>query len=354
MSGKALLSIGVALILALALGACGSSSGNDSAASRPPSPPLTGAGSTLIKPVMSKWQAGYEKATGEKVSYRTVENGLDLKPVAFEKTEFGVSDAPITPVQFGEGSASLVMMPWALTGLAVVYNVKGAPKGLRLNADLLGGILLGKVARWNDPKIAALNPGAQLPSTPITPILRRDESGEDYVLSDYLVVYKGAYQKKFGITRRLILTTKLGRVTKGGVSSAVAKTAGAIGAVPLPYARGRGLDVALLENPAGKFPEPNAKSLLAGAEAGIEIGPNNEVWLKELPTSAKTAYPLVTFSYAAVPNYAKPDIGRRLKDFVSYAIGPAGQANVSSLHFVPLPEKIVAADKRTMHNLFYP
>jgi phosphate transport system substrate-binding protein len=341
-----------AAMLAFALAACGSSSEDTSNASKKALPPLNGAGSALMKPLMERWQSDYEAETGEKVTYRTVKNGLNLRPVAFEKTDFGVSDAPITPVQFGEGTL-LVMLPWALTGMVIVYNVDGVPPGIHLSPDVLGGIYLGEVDSWDDPAIGALNPGVQLPSTPVTPVVRRDESGEDYVLTNYLVEYENSHQEDFGITRKVILTTKTGKVTKGSIASDLAKTNGSIGIMPLPYARNQGLDIALLENPAGEFPVPNTKSLLAGAEDGIRIGPNNEVWADELPTSAKGAYPLVTFSYAAVPSYPKREsVKKQLKDFVTYAISPAGQADVESLGFAPLPEKIIAADKRTMRNIF--
>jgi len=343
-----------AAILALALAACGSSSSDDetSNASKKVPPPLNGAGSALIAPLMDRWQVGYEAETGEAVTYRTVKNGLNLRPVAFEKSDFGVSDAPITPDQFAEGTL-LVMLPWALTGMVIVYNVDGVPPDLRLSPDVLGGIYLGEIASWDDPAIAALNPGVQLPSTLITPIVRSDESGEDYVLTNYLVEYENAHQEDFGITRRVFLTTKTGKVVEGGNANALKKTNGSIAIMPLPYARNQGLDIALLENPAGEFPVPNAKSLIAGAEQGIRIGPNNEVWSKELPKSAKDAYPLITFSYAAVPSYPKREsVKKQLREFVTYAISPAGQADVESLGFAPLPKKIVAVDKRTMKNIF--
>src|SRR5882724_3476281 len=119
---RKILSIGVVLALALAGAGCGSSAGGDPADSAPPEPPLQGAGSRLIVPLISKWKADYARRTGEKVTYRPVGgNGLDLGPVVSDAAAFGTEDAPLTPPQFGEGEGNIQMIPWALTGVAVVY-----------------------------------------------------------------------------------------------------------------------------------------------------------------------------------------------------------------------------------------
>jgi phosphate transport system substrate-binding protein len=343
---KRLLGVAIAAVLVIGIAACGSSSDSFTRSSAASSP-LSGAGTRLIVPLMSKWEAGYEHESDGKVGYRTVGNGVDIGPVASGAADFSVSDAPVTPTQFIEGRGLIMMIPWAVTGMAVVYNVEDAPSGLKLSGTVLGDILLGKITTWDDPAIGRMNPDTPLPDTPITVVHRSDESAEDYVLTNYLSVTSKRFRSKFGIiSRQISLPAGIGVKKKGGVSAAIARTNGAIGYVALPYAHANGLEIARMENRAGNFSKPNAKSLAAGAEAGVRLGPNKEVWLKKLPRGAKDAYPLVTFSYAVVPVETKK--AAELKRLLAYAVSPAGQSFGPALHFAPLPKKIAALDRRAI------
>jgi phosphate transport system substrate-binding protein len=343
----------IALALAISVVACGSSSEGSSSPDRPRQTPLTGAGSRLVVPLMAKWRAGYARETDAKVTYHPVGAGLDVKSVGSGVTDFGVSDAPVTPVQFGGGERLIAMVPWSVTGIAVVYNVKGISKGLRLNSDLLVDILLGETKTWNDPAIARLNPDVTLPDTRIIPVYRVDESGEAYALSNYLSANSPKYLSQFGVfSRRLDPHEGVGVKRKGGVSAKVGQTDGAIGFLELPLAVSAGLDIARIENPAGSFPAPNAANMTLAAENGTRRGPNTEVWIKELPASAKDAYPLLLFSYAVVPVETKSAEATALRKFFTYVLGPQGQSTGAALHFAPLPKKIMTADQRKIASLY--
>lgn len=338
-----------AAVLALGLGACGSSGEGESDAAA--GPPLVGVGSRVVAPVMAKWKRAYESRSGLTVDYRVAGDGLGIAPVARNDIAFGTQDAPITPNQYRQGGF-VGMLPWAMTGVAVAYHLKGAPDSLKLNSDALTGILLGDIDRWNDPRIVTLNPDVRLPSTRIAVIDRREESAEDYVITNYLVEYSDEFEARSGITRKLDVPDGTAVNGSAAVTRAVDIRNGAIGFVALPEALAEGFAIARIENPAGKFVAPNAASIAAGAEAGIRVGPNSEVWIDSLPVNARTAYPLVTFNYAIVQveNRRAPD----LKRFLAYAIGAEGQALVSSLHFVPLPRKVVAFNRRTIANIYAP
>src|SRR6478609_12098490 len=159
---KRLLSALIA-VLALTIGvsACGSASGSSGSGSS--NGPLVGAGSTLVAPLMSKWQSDYASKTEETVTYGAIGSGGGIDQITSRTVDFGASDAPLTEEQFEEASG-VVQIPWALSGTVPAYNVSGAPKGLRLNGEVLAGIYLGKITAWNDPAIAKLNSGASLPS----------------------------------------------------------------------------------------------------------------------------------------------------------------------------------------------
>ncbi|HEX3324025.1 MAG TPA: phosphate ABC transporter substrate-binding protein PstS, partial [Solirubrobacterales bacterium] len=179
---RRLLSVGVALALTIGVAACGSSSSSSGGSS---GSPLVGAGSTLVAPLMSKWQSDYASRTEETVTYGAIGSGGGIDQITSRTVDFGASDAPLTPEQFEEANG-VEQIPWALSGTVPAYNVSGAPDNLKLNGEVLADIYLGKVTQWDDPAIAKLNPGASLPSTKITPVYRSDGSGDTYAFTNYL------------------------------------------------------------------------------------------------------------------------------------------------------------------------
>jgi phosphate transport system substrate-binding protein len=340
---KRLLSVGLALALSIAVAACGnSSSGSESSGES--SSPLVGAGSTLVAPLMSKWQSDYASKTEETVTYGAIGSGGGIDQITSRTVDFGASDAPLTEEQFEEANG-VEQIPWALSGTVPAYNVKGAPEGLKLSGEVLADIYLGKITSWNDPAIAKLNPGASLPSTKITPVYRSDGSGDTYAFTNYLSTISPEFKSKVGTSTQVKFPTGVGAEKNDGVSAAISQTDGAIGYVGLAYALQNELSMPLVENSAGEFPEPGVKSVEAAAAAVSKVGPNNEISLAELPASAKGAYPISTYTYVIVP--LESSKAEQLKKFITYAIGP-GQEFGPDLDFAPLPKQVVAAGKKAI------
>jgi phosphate transport system substrate-binding protein len=336
---KRLLSAGVALALAVGVAACGSSSSDSSSGSS--GSPLIGAGSTLVAPLMSKWQSDYSSKSGETVTYGAIGSGGGIDQITSRTVDFGASDAPLTPEQFEEANG-VEQIPWALSGTVPAYNVSGAPKNLKLSGEVLADIYLGKVTQWDDPAIAELNPGASLPSTKITPVYRSDGSGDTYAFTNYLSTVSPEFKSKVGTSTTVKFPTGVGAEKNDGVAAAIGSTDGAIGYVGLAYALSNELSMPLVENSAGNFPEPGVKSVEAAASAVSKVGPNNEISLANLPASAKGAYPISTYTYVIVP--LESDKAEALQKFITYAIGP-GQEYGPDLDFAPLPKQVVAAGK---------
>jgi phosphate transport system substrate-binding protein len=337
---KRLLSVGVALALAVGVAACGSSSSDSSGGSS--GSPLIGAGSTLVAPLMSKWQSDYSSKSGETVTYGAIGSGGGIDQITSRTVDFGASDAPLTPEQFEEANG-VEQIPWALSGTVPAYNVSGAPKNLKLNGEVLADIYLGKVSQWDDPAIAELNPGVNLPSTKITPIYRSDGSGDTYAFTNYLSTISPEFKSKVGISTTVKFPTGVGAEKNDGVAAAIGQTDGAIGYVGLAYALSNELSMPLIENSAGNFPEPGVESVEAAADAVSKVGPNNEISLADLPASAKGAYPISTYTYVIVP--LESEKAEALKKFITYAISPAAQEYGPDLDFAPLPKQVVAAGK---------
>jgi phosphate transport system substrate-binding protein len=210
---------------------------------------------------------------------------------------------------------------------------------------VLADIYLGKITRWNDPKIVALNPGATFPATPITPVFRSDGSGDTYAFSDYLSKVSPEWKSKKGVSTQVAFTTGIGGKGNDGVAAVLTRQDGAVGYLGISYVFGNKLDYVLIRNAAGQFPVPGPASITAAENAEKAIPPDNAISLTTPPASAPGAYPISTFTYALVPESSGK--AKTLRDFLTYAIGP-GQKFGAKLHFAPLPSKVVEADRRTI------
>jgi phosphate transport system substrate-binding protein len=339
---KRLLSVVVALALTIGVAACGSSSSDSSNGSS--GSPLVGAGSTLVAPLMSKWQSDYAGKSEETVTYGAIGSGGGIDQITSRTVDFGASDAPLTEEQFEEADG-VEQIPWALSGTVPAYNVSGAPSNLKLSGEVLADIYLGNITTWDDPAIAKLNPGASLPSTKITPVYRSDGSGDTYAFTNYLSTVDPEFKSKVGTSTTVKFPTGVGAEKNDGVSAAISQTDGAIGYVGLAYALSNELSMPLIENSAGNFPEPGVESVEAAADAVTQIGPNNEISLADLPSSAADAYPISTYTYVIAP--LESEKADALKKFITYAIGP-GQEYGPDLDFAPLPKQVVAAGKKAI------
>ena len=348
---KRLLSVLIAaLALSVTVAACGGSSDSSgpSGSGGGASSPLVGAGSTLVAPLMSKWQSDFASKSEITVTYGAIGSGGGIEQITSRTVDFGASDAPLTEEQFEEANAQgeVEQIPWALSGTVPAYNLEGAPSDLKLSGEVIAGIYLGEITSWDDPAIAKLNPGANLPSTKITPVYRSDGSGDTYAFTNYLSTVSPEFKSKVGTSTQVKFPTGIGAEKNDGVAAAIGQTDGAIGYVGLAYALSNELSMPLVENSAGEFPEPGVESVEAAADAVSEVGPKNEISLADLPASAKGAYPISTYTYVIVP--LETEKADEMKKFITYAIGPAGQGYGPDLDFAPLPKQVEAADKKAI------
>ena len=308
---------------------------------------LTGAGSTLVAPLMTNWINGFEIKEGIPVKYASVGSGEGIKQISNGTVDFGASDAPMTPEQEAKCSGC-VTIPWALTATGVGFNLPGIKK-LNLSGKVLAGIYFGKITSWNDPKIAKLNPKAKLPSTPITPIYRSDGSGDTYAFTNYLSKISPAWKSEVGYATTVGWKAGIGAKGNAGVTSTVAKTQGSIGYISASYLIAAGsLGVAAIENKAGNFEFPNLKNIEEAASTVKSLPASNTISITNPPKKASGAYPISTFTYAIVPHSA-PQKGF-LQQFLNYAI-TKGQVYGAALDFAPLPKVIVSAAKKAIATL---
>lgn len=342
----------VALILLLALAGCGGSKSSTATTSSAgsgggSSKVLVGAGSTFVFPLVTQWTSDYAKQAGVTVTYGAVGSGAGVAAVTDRSVDFGASDAPLTPDQT-TACKGCVEIPWALGGTSIAYNLKGAPQHLKLTGPVLAAIFLGKVTSWNDPAIAALNPGTTLPGTRIAPVFRSDSSGTSYNFTDYLAKVSPDWKAKVGTSTQPAFPAGQGAKGSSGVSGVVQHTAGAITYVDVAYAQTSGFSYAAMQNAARAFVLPDVASIQAAAAAAPAAKPNSAISIVDPPASAKDAYPIATFTYAIVPKRSPK--AETLKAFLTYAV-TSGQQFGPKLLFAPLPANVVAADKQAIQTI---
>lgn len=348
--------LAAAAALTLGVAACGSSSkeeggGGSGEQTAQTGGSLTGAGSTLVAPLVSVWQPEYEKETEVAVAYSAIGSGGGIAQITARTVDFGASDAPLTEDQLKEatkGGVGVMQIPWALGSVVAVYNVEGVPNNLKLTGPVLAEIYEGKISSWNDSKIAALNPGVKLPSTSITPVYRSDGSGDTYAFTDYLSRVSTEWKANIGNATEVKFPAGVGAKGSSGIEAAVTSTNGSIGYLTLAYVLQGHLNDALIQNAAGKYPVPGGPSIEAAAKTLTSVPSNNETHIVDPPASAPDAYPISTFTYALVPE--KSPKASTLKAFLKWAV-TKGQEFGPKLDFVPIPPQIRSADEATIEKI---
>jgi phosphate transport system substrate-binding protein len=324
-------------VVLLAVG-CGGGGGEKSEGS------LTGAGSTLVAPLVSAWAADYQDPAGVQVTYSPIGSGGGIQAITNREVDFGASDAPLTPDQ-ARAAKGVLQIPWALAATLVSYNVPGAPNRLKLSGPVVADIFLGRVKRWNDPAIAKLNPDVSLPSTTITPVFRSDGSGDTYAFTDFLSKVSPEWKAKAGTSTQVNFPAGVGGRGNSGVAGAIKRADGGIGYLAISYVFANKLDYALIQNAAGKFPVPGIASIEAAGKTVKSLPADNTVSITNPPGSAPDAYPISTFTYALVPE--KSHRASLLKPFLTYAIGD-GQRFGKQFQFAPLHRVVLTADRDTI------
>jgi phosphate transport system substrate-binding protein len=229
---------------------------------------LTGAGATFPAPLYAKWAADYAKATGVKVNYQSVGSGAGLRQIEAKTVDFGASDMPLRDEELK--AKGLVQFPTVIGGVVPIINIKGiTPGSLKLNGQVLGDIYLGKIAKWDDAAIKALNPGLALPSEAIAVVRRADGSGTSFIFTNYLSKVNAEWKTKVGEGTAVNWPTGAGGKGNEGVAAFVGRLPNSIGYVEYAYVKQNKMNYALVQNAAGTFAKPdddNFKAAAAGAD----------------------------------------------------------------------------------------
>ena len=300
---------------------------------------ITGAGATFVYPILSKWSDDYHKSTGNKINYQSIGSGGGIAQIKAATVDFGSTDKPLTPEELA--AAGLGQFPSVIGGVVPVINVEGIAAGkLRLTGALLADIFLGKVTTWNDPAIAAINPGVTLPSTKINVVHRSDGSGTTFNFVNYLSKVSPAWKNAVGEGTSVQWPGGIGGKGNEGVAAYVKQIKGSIGYVELAYASQNGMTHTALQNAAGNFVEPNAASFQAAA-ATADWTNAKDFNLVITNAPGADAWPLTATNFILM--YKQPKDAKRSAEalaFFKWAL-ENGQPQAQALDYVPLPPELV-------------
>jgi phosphate transport system substrate-binding protein len=327
-----------AIAIAAAVG-CGSDSKTDSSASASSgSVDLTGAGATFPYPLYSKWFSDYAAQKGVKINYQSIGSGGGIRQVSEGTVDFGASDGPMNDKELAGAKGPLMHFPTVMGAVVIAYNLPAVSAPLKLSGDVVSDIFLGKITKWNDPRITAVNPGVSLPADDILVVHRSDGSGTTYVFTDYLAKVSPAWASGPGRGKEVPWPVGLGGKGNEGVAGQIKQTPGAIGYVELAYAKQNNLATASIRNKAGNFVAPSAEGMTAAAAAVAEnLPPNTDYRLSIVDADGPAAYPITSFSWLLVyQNQADSAKGAKLKDFLRWAL-TEGEKQAAALDYAPLP-----------------
>ena len=344
----ALLTLSVALVLAACkpsdkaaptTGAPEAGAPTAGAAANPNAAEISGAGASFIYPLVSKWSADYNAATGAKVNYQSIGSGGGIAQIKAGTVDFGSTDKPLSPEELAQ--SGLGQFPSAIGGVVPVINVEGLQPGqLKLTGALLADIFLGKVKTWNDAAIAGANPGVALPAGKISIVHRSDGSGTTFNFSNYLSKVSPEWKTKVGEGTSVQWPGGVGGKGNEGVASYVKQIKGSIGYVELAYALQNQMPYASLQNAAGNYVQPNAETFAAAA-ASADWANAKDFNLVITNAPGANAWPITATNFMLM--YKQPKDAKRSADtraFFKWAF-ENGQAQASELHYVPLPPELV-------------
>ena len=311
---------------------------------------LSGAGSTFVYPVMTRWVQGYSQAhPSTQINYQSIGSGGGIEQVKNGTVDFGASDAPLTDAQISQ-MKPMIQIPESAGPVCITYNLPELKDPLQLSADALTDIFLGKIKNWGDAKIAADNPGVKLPKEPIVVIHRAESSGTTSAFTTYLSAVSGEWKTKVGVGKSVSWPAGLGGKGNEGVTGQLKQSPGAIGYVELAYAQENKLPVAKIKNQAGSYVAPSTASTTAAINAfTAELTKDPRTPIVNPPSNAPDAYPISTLTFLIIPkDGADPAKRAALKSFIEYVIGD-GQPIAGTLNYAPLPDGIKQFDTQQLN-----
>ena len=300
---------------------------------------ITGAGATFPYPIYAKWADGYKKATGTGMNYQSIGSGGGIKQITAKTVDFGATDMPLKAEDLDKHG--LVQFPAIMGGVVPVMNLKEVGQGeLKLTGEILANIYMGKIKKWNDPAIVAINSGIKMSDTGITVVHRSDGSGTTFLFTNYLSKVSPDWKTAAGEGAAVKWITGVGGKGNEGVASYVQRLVGAIGYVEYAYAKGNKLDYAQMRNREGQFVRPDDETFKAAA-AGADWAKTPGMGVMLTDQAGKASWPITGASFILMhAKQDKADVGREVLKFFDWSF-KNGAKLAAELEYVPMPDAVV-------------
>jgi phosphate transport system substrate-binding protein len=308
---------------------------------------LNGAGATFPNPMYSKWFSEYHKIHSDvQINYQPIGSGGGIRQVTAGTVDFGASDMPMTDKQLQDTKIKILNIPTVLGAVVPAYNIPGVSGEVKFTPEVLAGIFLGKITKWNDKAITSANPGVNFPDKDIIVVHRSDGSGTSFIFTDYLSKVSPDWKNQVGSDTSVKWPLGMGGKGNEGVAGYIRNLAGSIGYVELIYAIQNNIPYGSVKNSAGVFVKGSLESVTAAAASAPKMPADFRVSITNAP--GKDAYPISSFTWLLIPSPSKDAAkGKILADFLNWMVAD-GQKMTSALSYAPLPDNVVTKVKEAI------
>jgi phosphate transport system substrate-binding protein len=308
---------------------------------------LNGAGATFPNPMYSKWFSEYSKQHSDvQINYQPIGSGGGIRQVTAGTVDFGASDMPMTDKQLQDAKGKILNIPTVLGAVVPAYNIPGVSGEVKFTPEVLAGIFMGKISRWNDKAITSVNPDINFPDKEIIVVHRSDGSGTSFIWTDYLSKVSPEWKAQVGADTSVKWPVGMGGKGNEGVSGLVHQLSGSIGYVELIYAVQQKIPYGVVRNSSGNFVKGSLESVTAAAASAQKMPADFRVSITNAP--GKEAYPISSFTWLLIPTPSKDaNKGKILRDFLGWMVTD-GQQMTSALTYAPLPDNVVAKVKEAI------
>jgi phosphate transport system substrate-binding protein len=334
-------------------GANSSATASSTTSSSSQSVDLTGAGATFPYPIYSKWFSDYATLTGVKINYQSIGSGGGIRQLSEGTVDFGASDSPMSDDELSKAKGGAILhFPTVLGADVITYNLPGVTAALKFTPAAIADIFSGRIKKWNDTRIASLNPGVTLPAQDILVVHRSDGSGTTYIFTDYLSTAVPSWKTSVGKGKEVKWPVGLGAKGNEGVSGQVKQTPGSIGYVELAYAKQNNLPIAAIRNKSGQFLAASVDAVTAAAAGVAKALPaNTDYRISIVDAPGASSYPISSFTWILVYQHQTNAVkGKKLVDFLNWALTD-GEKEASTLDYAPLPAEMATAVKARLANI---
>src|SRR5438132_2296653 len=312
---------------------------------------ISGAGATFPYPIYSKWFAEYNRMhPNVEINYQSIGSGGGIRQLSAGTVFFGASDGPMTNDQIYAAGFPVLHLPTVLGGVVTVYNIPGVDAELRFTGPVLANIFLGRITKWNDAAIKAVNPSVNLPNDDITVVHRSDGSGTTYIWVDYLSKISAEFRKSVGVATSVNWPAGVGGKGNEGVAGLVKQTPGAIGYVELIYALQSKIAYGAVQNQTGQFVRASTETVSNAATGAAKAMPRDfRVSITNAP--GHNVYPISSFTWLLFNERPSDRVkSRTMVDFVKWALTD-GQRFAAELGYAPLPKEVVALEMQALSRI---